>query len=100
MISVNSIICDAINQRRILRFFYGGGSRLVEPFCYGLGTSGNDLLRGYQVGGYSQSQSVPFWRLFKVEEITSLSITDDKFSVARPDYNPNDEAMQQVYCRF
>jgi hypothetical protein len=97
---MNSIICSAIQQHNVLHFYYNGGFRFVEPFCYGLGTSGHELLRGYQISGYSESQGLPPWRLFKVDEIQSLTIADSHFTIARPDYNPDDSAMQHIYCRF
>jgi hypothetical protein len=97
---MNSIICSAIQQHKVLHFYYNGGFRDVEPFCYGLGTSSNELLRGYQISGYSESQGLPPWRLFKVDEISSLSITERTFSNRRPDYNPDDPVMQQIYCRY
>jgi len=97
---INPTICEAIRSHRILRFYYDGGFRLVEPFCYGLGTSNTDLLRGYQLGGVSESHEFRGWKLFKVDEISSLSITEDSFENRLPDYNPNDSAMQQIYCRF
>lgn len=94
-----SAICEAIQSRKVLRFYYDGGFRHVEPFCYGLGTSDNELLRAYQIGGASESNEFRGWKLFKVDEISSLSITDDTFEIRRQGYNPNDSAMQQIYCR-
>lgn len=39
-------ICEAIKEHKIMRFWYNGGFRTVEPFCYGRSTAGNDVLRG------------------------------------------------------
>jgi len=29
-------ICSAINAKKVIQFYYNGGTRLVEPFCYGV----------------------------------------------------------------
>jgi hypothetical protein len=92
-------ICSAINSKRLIRFDYDGGIRLVEPFCYGVHKSThNEILRGYQVGGYSKSGESFGWKIFRAVEISSLVITDDHFSGVRKGYNPNDSAMGIIYC--
>jgi len=96
----NPTICEAIRLHQILRFYYDGGFRLVEPFCYGLGTSENELLRAYQIGGASESNEIRGWKLFKVDEISLMSIIDDTFENSHQGYNPNDSIMQQIYCRY
>lgn len=95
---MNQDICDAINQKRVLRFFYDGGFREAEPFCYGMGTSGNELLRAYQIDGYSTSGNPFGWKLFVVDKISSLTITAQEHIGARADYDPRDHAMTTVYC--
>lgn len=67
-----SAICEAIQSRKVLRFYYDGGFRHVEPFCYGLGTSDNELLRAYQIDGASESNEFRGWKLFKVDEIGTV----------------------------
>lgn len=42
---MNATICKAIRERRIIRFSYGDGYRLVEPHCHGVSKGGNELLR-------------------------------------------------------
>jgi hypothetical protein len=52
---MNSLVCQAIRERRILRLSYDGGLRDVEPHCHGCSRDDNDLLRAYQIGGVSRS---------------------------------------------
>lgn len=92
-------ICSAINGKQIIQFYYNGGSRLVEPFCLGVHKdTGNEVLRGYQVGGYSESGEPVGWKLFRVAEISSLVVIGKHFSGVRGGYNPNDSVMQTIYC--
>jgi len=95
---MNQMICSAIQSRQVIRFYYNGGFRTVEPFCYGVSTAGNEVLRAYQTGGYSESGNPVGWKLFRVSEISSLTTTGEKFFGIRPDYNPQDSAMTTIYC--
>lgn len=95
---MNLTICRAIQERRVIRFYYDGGYRLAEPHCYGVSKDEKELLRAYQIGGYSESGQSQGWKLFRVEELSSISITDESFPGARPLYNRSDKAMVTVYC--
>jgi len=95
---MNTTICRAIQERQLVQFYYDGGHRLVEPHCYGESKDGNELLRAYQISGHSKSGRSEGWKLFRVDELSSLRIIDRSFSGPRPQYNPNDKAMASVYC--
>jgi hypothetical protein len=89
----------AIRTKSIIEFHYKDHHRIVEPYCYGVGNNGNELLRGYQIGGISDSE-IPNWKLFKVSDIENLKITNRNITLIRHEYNPNDSAMLQIYCRI
>jgi hypothetical protein len=95
---MNQAICNAIQGRKVIRFFYDGGFRMAEPHCHGESKEGNELLRAYQTDGYSESGNPQGWKLFRLDEMTSLTITDATFSGARPYYNPADKDMVSIYC--
>jgi hypothetical protein len=97
---MNQTIINAINNMEILSFTYKGNHRIVEPHAYGMGSDGDDLLRAYQVGGYSSSGRLPKWRLFEVNEIDNLSLTGEKFDGVRPNYNRNDKVMDRIYAQL
>ena len=97
---MNSTVCTAIQGKKVMRFYYDGGYRLAEPHCHGVSKDGNELLRAYQVGGHSESGQTEGWKLFRLDELSSLSITDQSFAGPRPDYNPNDKAMASIYCNL
>jgi len=94
-------ICTAIDSKKVLSFYYNGGTRFVESFCYGIHRStGNEVLRGYQIGGYSESEESVGWKLFRVDEISKLTITGKDFKGVREHYNPNDRIMKKIICRI
>lgn len=97
---MNPAICEAIQARRVVRFYYGGGLRVVEPHCYGVSTAGHEVVRAYQISGYSQSGESVGWKLFRVSEISGLEVSGEAFAGARPGYNPNDSAMATIFCRL
>lgn len=95
---MNPIICNAVASRSIIQFDYGGGRRTVEPHAHGVSSAGNEVLRAYQVSGYSSSGSSPPWRLFVVSRITNITVTSGVFTQNRPLYDPDDDGMVQVHC--
>lgn len=94
---MSSEICDAISRRAVIAFDYDGGPRAVEPHCHGFSRQGKELLRGYQVSGYSQSGQSEGWKLFDLAKATGLYATGETFAFDRPQYNPDDPAMT-VHC--
>jgi hypothetical protein len=95
MTTVNQTIVQAINSRRTLRFVYNGRERTVEPQCYGIGTRGTELLRGYQLAGGSQPEP-----LFDVAKISGLVLLDKHFSAAGPHYKRNDSALARIFAQL
>ena len=95
---VKSTLCKAIQSRRRARMRYKGMERLIDPYLIGTTTAGNEALRAYQVGGYSESGGLPAWRLFVLSAISNVEILDASFEI-HPLYNPYDENMVQISCR-
>lgn len=65
---MHNMIIDAIHNQTCLEFYYDGGMRTVEPHCYGCGRNG-ELLRAYQVCGYSESGNVEGWKTFTIGKL-------------------------------
>ncbi len=95
---MNATICEAIAGRSVIEFEYQGGRRVVEPHAHGVSTAGNEVLRGYQTAGYSSSRKPPFWSLYVVSKMRSISVMSSTFNQNRPLYDPNDGAMSRVHC--
>ena len=97
---MNQDICSAIQTKRIIAFNYDGGLRKIEPYCHGVTKKGNEVLRAFQISGYSSSGNPIGWKLFSVSKISNLKILDEIFQSKRRDYNPNDPAMSRIFCRI
>ena len=93
-------ICDAIENQNTLNFQYDGLHRRVEPHKMGKTTAGNLVLSGYQIGGRSHSNSVPYWRLYKLSKIKGLIKNKERFDGPRREYKRTDKRMTHIYCQL
>jgi hypothetical protein len=97
---LRELICQAISERRLIRFDYKGEERIVEPHLLGERTSGNEALSAWQVGGFSESNSQPPWRSYLLDKMAQLVILEQQFDGPRPGYNPHDSTMSRIFCRL
>jgi hypothetical protein len=97
--TASQAICRAIRARSRLEFQYGGLHRVVEPYCLGISKRGAEVLRAVQIRGESRSGGFGFGKLWLVADMADLRITNEKFVPSDPDYNPDDRAMSEIYCR-
>jgi predicted DNA-binding transcriptional regulator YafY len=101
---MNNTISEAIRNRRIIRFLYADEAgnihkRVVEPYAYGVTKQGNEAIRCYQIGGSSETE-IPGWKLFLVDRMTGLIITDETFEGCAPGYAHGDKGLNPIYCRI
>ncbi len=94
------ILCDAIVARRLLEFEYDGARRVVQPYVHGFNAKQQELLRAIQIGGATRSRSLGFGKLWLVEKMRDLRLTDERFLPTDPHYNPDDSAMAVIHCRI
>lgn len=92
-------LCDAIKRKKQVNILYKGQIRKINPHLLGINTKGNESLRAFQVGGYSESGNVPSWRLYLINEIESVQILDTGFET-NPMYNRDDKGMVKIICRI
>ena len=96
---MNAEIREAIAKKCILELRYHGYNRIVEPHAYGRDTSGGEILRCYQTSGGSERGERAGWKLLKVAEAYSVHKLTRTF-VQRPQYRPNDKAMEYIFCQL
>jgi hypothetical protein len=92
------IICEAIRKRALLEFHYDGRLRVVAPYCCGVSTRDTDVLRAIQVRGSSASGK-GFGKLWTIDKMVDVHALNETFTPDDPNYNPDDSAMKQIYCR-
>lgn len=90
-------IADAIRKRQVLKLWYDGGERIVEPHRVGYGSNGNAKLSCYQTSGFSRSGNHEGWKPFLLAKIRNCEPTGDSFEGVRDGYNKeHDRAIPRV----
>lgn len=90
---------DAMRDRLLVEFTYLRQHRIVQPAELGLHrVSGRLTLRGYQVGGRSNSRRPPFWMLFPAELMQDLVVSEQGFADDPPDYRSGEAYVHPVYA--
>jgi len=78
-------LIEGIEDGLMVRFDYNGFHRIVAPYELGKTVRDDVLLRGFQIGGESFGKRVQGWKLFRLDYISALEVTDEEFS-PRADY--------------
>lgn len=73
------LIIKAIEQKLVLEFKYRGLSRIVEPYELGVTVAGHHLLRAYQFDGESFRGKVEGWKLFRLDYMSDMVLTEKTF---------------------
>lgn len=97
---MNTEICSAISERRLLDFYYENFHRIVEPYTYGIDTAGNDVLSAYQIEGQVEKGYIPSWRLFSIEKMKNVQLLSKSFSTNQCEYRKRDKRMTRIYCEI
>lgn len=97
--TLDSIICRGVRERRLVTLSYGDSERLVEPYVFGDDHAGDRLLSAYQLSGGSASGQTRGWKTFRMDRITRVELTGEHFHGTRPEYREDDGAFARVICR-
>jgi predicted DNA-binding transcriptional regulator YafY len=107
--SVMTELQNAISNKFVCTIYYKGemkgvvddGYRYIEPYALGVNKHGNNVVRAWLIKGTSRRgridpSQVPGWRLFRVDRISIITPTLQKFTVPRKGYNADDQGMTEV----
>lgn len=101
MANVREEVCRAIQTRALLSFTYEGLPRVVIPCALGQHKStGNLLLRSFQVRGTTESGSLPLWRLYDLSAVSRLEVLSESFEDAPAGYRRSDRAFAAIICQL
>jgi hypothetical protein len=101
MNTLHNHIHYAIQNRLQMELNYeGDGVRLIEPYCFGMSSTGNYILRVFQLKGYTTS-IIPGWKLLDISKITELKILTDNFDpTTRDEYQVGDKSMKTIFAQI
>lgn len=96
-----TLICNALEHRRLLRFHYKDHPTpiVVEPYTYGENSAGHMVLSAWLVSGETHDARPPLWRLYLDEEMRKVEVLEKEFRSNRPGYQPADSRFRVVHCR-
>jgi len=96
--AVHERILTAIHEKRLLRFFYHGKIRIVEPQDYGI-QKGAVHLFTYQFAGESSSGTLPDWRKFAVKSMSKVELLDKAFRGGREVPSQKHQQWDMLFAR-
>ncbi len=76
-------ITSAIENKQLIEFTYHRLLRIAEPHVYGV-LNGKRQLLTFQIGGESSSGDLPNWRRVNLDEVSGLTVLDQRFAGPRP----------------
>lgn len=95
------IINHAIANRYVITFLYKGVTRTVEPYVTGIHrNTDNKILRAWILSGTTTPTADSGWRLFRLDWLSNLNVTNRQFDPIRPGYDRNDDHMSMTYARI
>jgi len=94
---MSSIIEQAIAQKRRLKLYYAGYSRIVEPYAFGLDANGQSLLLCFQFGIQGNDMRAPNnWGFVHPEQLVSMKLLEESFDRFQSGYIRNHPAFHTV----
>lgn len=95
---MNHTIIEAIENQNSIEFYYEGELRVVQPYCYGISKVGNNVLRAFQIDGYSTSNKM-WWRLYTESKMQKIRNINENF-LKRNDYKRGDKDMVKIFVEI
>jgi hypothetical protein len=86
-----SSITEAIETFLLLEFDYNDLARIVEPYELGVSKDGYHLLRCYQIGGESSHKRINGWKIFRLDYMSSVEVSDVDFIASQEYYELSPE---------
>ena len=108
--SIRDTIEQAIREKKVITIKYKdgpivlAGHRTIEPHAFGTATSGNEVVRAWLKEGVSKTgrsgkSPEPGWRLFRIDRIKSVEISDEGFKT-RPGYSSQDSRIVEFAAKL
>ena len=87
-------ICQAIADRRLLRFDYNGATRIVIPCAHGALRTGNEALRAHEIS------ALRLGKLWRVDAMLDVALLPESFTSPPPGYRRDDRGMSRIHCQL
>jgi WYL domain len=95
---MESLICRAINEHRLLEIRYRASDRMIEPYLLYRTKAGKELVHGYVVDGLFDQDRDTHWCNLRVELIESAELSELRYEQPRPGFNPQSARFHEIVC--
>ena len=92
--------CAALRGGKRLELRYDGFSRVVEVHTVGETTAGNLAMSVWQVRGGSNTNERVGWKLMRLDEAFSATVTDEKSEAPRTGYQRGAKPFRRIICQL
>ena len=96
---MESLICRAIGEKRLLEIRYRGEQRVVVPHVLYETKAGNTLLHGHIDDVSFDEDGTTHWCNLRLDEIDTAKALDLYFEYPQPGYNPSSSLFHKIICR-
>src|SRR5258708_2358107 len=93
-------VCTAIAGKRFLRFRYLDRWRVVYPCAHGWLPTDNEALRAHEVSLVRGQLRVAPGKLFRIDQMSGVAVTDRPFDRPPPGYRRGDRHMVSIHCQL
>ena len=93
-------IPSAIVNRRLLSFHYNEYLRIAEPYIYGIGLDGKELLYAYEASVGCVLGEPAGWWTFEICRVRGLRVLNDRFSQWREGASRGEGLFAEVRVRL
>ena len=96
---MQDILCDAIKNRRLIKFCYEHSMRVVEPHMVAYDEYEHLTLNAWFLRGHSESDEGQGWRHYLVSDISQLEVLPETFTGPRRGYKASGgQSFHNVQC--
>jgi hypothetical protein len=89
-------IKTAIRSKVLLSFSYDNEIRVVQATKLGRLHNGTEAMEAYLIRGYSKTNSPIRWRLYKLNNMEEVTLTDETFDTVDNLYNSSDKRFAHI----
>lgn len=93
---MSSIIEQAIAQKRRLKLYHDGYSRIVEPYAFGVDADGQLVILCFQIETQASGRGSNNWCLVRLQELVSIKMLEESFDRFQSGYIRNHPAFHTV----
>ena len=95
-----ALCCEALKTHRVVELNYGGYTREVEVHAVGWTPIGYPAARVWQLKGGAERGERTGWKLLRLDEPDSATVTHVHSAAPRRGYRRGDAGLERIVCEL